>query len=306
MHAEHQKSYDGWTPALMDELLTVRSRYTIAFDRLWRDERLMRYVYWLRERAHSDFNMVGSWCDRDIKEEIDLWRSADRQCMTEDDVIDSTRAELQSRYGIGLTNATTLATMPQLASAGYPIWNELTGSLLPGSLGQLSIVSATDYEGEVPGQGVGYSYRSEDVSYRVDICIFSGGEFRLGNGVSDPRVLAEFQSQWRELQQLRRAAEAKDPTQNGPMVETLQDPRDNKFNLISGMFATPTPTGDVMTGLSITAFCDAFLKVRVTFAAVDFEAESVRDSVQQSLNLFNADLAAYCCFFRGRFGDKPY
>ena len=259
----------------------------------------MRYAYWLRERVHPDFNMIGSWRDQDIKMEIDLWRSADRQSMSEQDVIDGTRERLQTQFGFDLTNATALATDPRLASAGYPIWNVLTSSLLPDSLGQLSIVSAKDNETLGPGLGMGYSYRLENAPFRIDVYIFSSGERCLGNGVSDSRVLAYFQSQWRDLQQLHRAAEATDPSQDGPTLETLQDPMDRKFSFISGTFTSPSPTGDVVTGLSLTAFCNAFLKVRVTFAALDFQQDSVRDSVQQSVTSFNADLAAFCCHFSG-------
>ena len=297
MLAEYQNSFDGWTPALMDELIEVRSRYPVAFDRLWRDERLLRYVYWLREQTHPDFNLVGSWCDSDINTEISLWRHTARRGYGDEDVVEIVRATLEERFGFDLAFATALATDPRLASAGCPVWNQLTESLLPRSLGRLQIEAAIDYGDQPAGMNMGYSYRVADESSRVDLYIFTGGEHSLGNGIDDPRVVDRFAYEWRSVLQQHRASEAKEPGQIGPMVETLNDLMDRKFSFFSGTFSMPTPTKDVMTGLSVTAFCNAFLKVRVTFAEADYELEEVQDSVRQSVELFNADLAAYCCHY---------
>ena len=297
MSAVHQPSFDGWNPALMDELVGARSGYAVAFDRLWRDERLLRYVHWLREQPHPDFNMVGSWCDADINAEIGLWRQAARHGYGDEDVIETVRAKLEERFGFDLAYAKTLATDSRLASAGCPVWNDLTGSLLPQSLGRLQIDAAIDYGDQPAGVNMGYSYRVADESSRVDLYIFTGGEHNLGNGVDDPRVVDRFASEWRSLQQHHRAAEANEPTQTDPMIETLQDSMNRKFSFFTGMFTMPTPTKDVLTGLSVTAFCNVFLKVRVTFDAFYLDLEAVPDSVQQSAKLFETDLAEFCCHY---------
>lgn len=281
----------------MEQLVYVRSKYPHAYDRLWRDERLLRYVHWLTVRSHPDFNFIGSWRDVDIKAEIELWRNAERENLSEEDVISAVRLMLEERFGFGLTSATTLATDLRLASAGLPIWNEFTGSLLPQSLGRLRIVSAADYESRSAGMGIGYSYRPEDNSAKADLYIYSSGERDLGDGIGDPRVPVRFAREWAELQSHFQPQQAKVPMQQGPIVEKVYDRRDRHFDFISVLFSAPSESDDVMTNLSITAFCDAFLKLRVTFPAIDLEAESVPDSLRESAELFNADLAEFCCHF---------
>jgi hypothetical protein len=299
---DHQASFDGWTPALMEQLVRVRSRYPHAYDRLWRDERLLRYVYWHGARSHPDFNLIGSWNDADIKAEIELWSRAWRQDLGDEDVIATVRSQLEERFGFGLTSATAFATNLGLASARFPVWNELTGSLLPQVLGRLEIASATDHESQSAGTGVGYSYRAKDDSARVDLYIYSGGEHDLGDGIEDPRVRAKFEDTWDGLQSHYQLSQAKVPMQQGPMVEKLRDPLGREFTFFSVLFSVPTKTYDVMTQLSITAFCNAFLKVRFSFPAIDLEADSIPDTLRESIELFNADLAAFCCHFSRLYG----
>mgnify|MGYP003383179456 FL=1 len=278
----------------MEQLVHVRSKYPHAYDRLWRDERLLRYVHWLRVRSHPDFNLIGSWLDGDIKAEIELWRSAGQKELGEEDIIEAIRSKLEMRFGFDLTYATALATDLRLASAGLPIWNELTASLLPQSLGRLNIVSATDYEPSSAGMGVGYSYRPEDDSARADLYIFSGKERDLGNGTGDPRVQVQFAREWNDLQSHYQPSYAKVPMQQGPLIQKVRDLMGQEFDFFSVLFSAPAETGDIMTCLSITAFCNAFLKLRFTFPAIDLEAESVPDSLRESMERFNADLAGFC------------
>lgn len=284
----------------MEQLVGLRSRYPRAYDRLWRDERLLRYVHWLKVRSHPDFNFIGSWLDVDIKAEIELWSYAERQGLDEEDVIETVRSKLEERFGFDLAYATTLATDLGLASAGLPIWNELTGSLLPHSLGQLKIVSAADFETRSPGMGVGYSYRPEEGSARADLYIYSDGESDLGNGTGDPRVLTRFASEWNDLQSHFQPSNAKVPMVQGPMVENVRDLMDREFDFFSVLFSAPSATDDVMSCLSITAFCNAFLKVRFTFPAIDLESESVPDTLRELIETFNTDVAGFCCHFSGR------
>ena len=298
----HEASLDGWTPALMEQLVGLRSRYARAYDRLWRDERLLRYVHWLRVQSHPDFNFIGSWLDVDIKAEIELWSHAEQQGLDEEDVIETVRSKLEEHFGFDLTFATTLATDLGLASMGLPIWNELTASLLPHSLGRLKIVSAANYETRTAGRGVGYSYRPADGSARADLYIYSGGERDLGNGTRDPRVLARFAGEWNYLQSHFQPSQAKAPMLKGPMVVNVCDLMDREFDFLSVLFSAPTETDDVMSSLSITAFCNAFLKIRFTSPAIDLEAESVPDTLRELIEPFNSDVAGFCCHFsrRGR------
>ncbi len=298
--ALHQSSYDGWTPDLMDELHHVRSGYAVAFDTLWRDERLMRYVYWLREQAHPKFNITGSWSDADIKAEIELWRQARRQGLGDVDIIDSIRDKLQARFGFDLASARAVASDPHLATLGLPVWNVLTGSLMPESLGRLRIEAVADYENETPGMGMGYSYRVADESHRADLYLFTAGQCGLGDSVDDRRVASRFATEWESFQLLLRTAEANQPTQQGPSLESLQDQMGSRFSLISAMASAPSSNGDVMSCLSITAFCNVFLKVRVTFAALDYEDETIQDWVQQVVDAFNVDLAGFCCHYSSK------
>ena len=298
--ALHQSSYDGWTPDLMKELLHVRSGYAAAFDRLWRDERLMRYVHWLKEKEHPSFNITGSWSDVDIKAEIKLWRQARCQRLGDEDVIDTVRKELQARLGFDLASARAVASDPHLAKFGLPVWNVLTGSLMPASLGQLQLNTVADYENEAPGMGMGYSYRLPDEPYRADLYLFTGGESGLGDGINDPRVATRFATEWDAIQRLLRTSEAKAPTQQGPSMESLQDRMGSIFNFFSAMTSAPTPNDDVMSGLSITAFCNVFLKVRVTFSALDYESETIQAWTQQVVDAFNGDLAGFCCHYSSK------
>jgi hypothetical protein len=86
----------------------------------------------------------------------------------------------------------------------------------------------------------------------------------------------------------------------GPMVENVRDLMDREFDFFSVLFSAPSATDDVMSCLSITAFCNAFLKVRFTFPAIDLESESVPDTLRELIETFNTDVAGFCCHFSGR------
>jgi hypothetical protein len=281
----------------MEELLRVRSNFRHAYRTLWRDERLLRYVHWLHHRTEPDFNIVGSWRDADIKTEIKLWQIAATSGLGEDDVIEMIRAMLADRFGFDLSYATTIATDARLASAGMPIWNELTGSLLPQMLGPLRIVAVTDFEHQSVGMGMGYAYLDASTSAAADLYIYSHGEQDLEDGTEDARVQQQFEIASAQLQQHRKTGDAKSPMRWGPVVESLHSPTGREYRFLSVMFAAPTAGEDVLTGVALTSFCNVFLKVRSTFPALSPDSELVSDVARASIEKFNTDLAEFCCHF---------
>ena len=79
------ESYDGWTPALMEDLNRASAPYANLSDEMWRRERLYRYLYWLKHRENPPFNLIRSWTDPDILVETKLWQRITETCFTDEE-----------------------------------------------------------------------------------------------------------------------------------------------------------------------------------------------------------------------------
>lgn len=291
-------SDDLWSPSLMTELRHVRSRFPLTFDRAWRRERMFRYVYWISTRHQPPFNLVGSWRDEDIRHEIVLWREMAGRGIDDDEVVEEITKRMETLFEMTLEAATAAATFPGLASAGYPIWNDAVGCLLPQELGPLRISATTDYETTAPGQGIGYSYRPHETGAgrcRADLYLYTLGEATLGTGIEDPRVLREANRAWSDAITAFAGWTVPPDRQIGPAVEACRDPHDREcaFIGIAALMKKDGADEEAWTTLSLTTLNGAFLKVRYTVHIDEANAARVNDDLAR----FNSDIASFCCHF---------
>lgn len=286
-------SYDGWTPALMEELQAVRSGMRTVYDCVWRKERLLRYVYWLEHREHPTSNLVGSWTDDDIRKETQLWR--DVRDRSEDPV----EAEqiisdlLEKAYGHSYQDAVRIGEAPELAALGLPVWNQETVSLVPSNLGSCLLFKTTDYEASDTGLGRSYSYRSSDHE-DITVYIYRKGYENLRAGIQDPRVASEFRIAASDIQKMEQLGLWKIQQAIGPFVETCSSPHDVPVQFLSlGVRLSVKDGAEHSSSLSLTGFRGCFLKIRYT-TSVDFvDCPAGQASVAQ----INTDLADFVAHF---------
>jgi hypothetical protein len=288
----------------MADLRKARSPFASACDLAWRRERMFRYVYWLSKREHPLFNVVGSWRDEDIVQEIQLWKDIGRRQIDNDQIVEEITHGLESRFAMSLAAAEAAATDSGLAEAGLPIWNSTIGCLLPQTLGSLQIVFTTDYENTTLGQGHSYSYRPhepESRGHRADLYIYTSGQDSLGSGVNDARVVLEEDRAWQGVLAALPGWTIPPERQIGPGIEICSDPYDREFALIgvAALMVKNDADVEIWTSLSLTALNDAFLKIRYTVQRSGSNAARINDELKH----FNSDIASFCCHFAPKFGD---
>lgn len=291
-----QSSFDSWTPALMDRALAARAPYRSVVDAAWRDERLLRYVYWLQHGGeHPPFNVICSWTDKDLEAEIRLWEHFREQQMDDQAAGELIREKLETAYGMSLEKALELGASPELASLGLPIWNERIGALLPQVIGDYRLCKAIEYESSEPGFGLGYQYRSQDHPGRLDLYVYTKGFLWIGPGITDGRVLDEFES---SVEGALIAAQNQGATAagyRGPQIETLKDIQDQPAQFVNDSWSVKGAGIDEYTNLWVTGLNGAFLKVRYSVPSGYADSEAFSASVGR----LNLDLAAFCSAFSG-------
>jgi hypothetical protein len=282
-------SFDSLNPELMAELHRARAPFMPAYDRLWRDERLLRFVYWLKHGIEPSFNLIGSWNDTDVLEETAMWTWVYAQGLDNEEAIALNRLRLEERFEMSLDEARRSGSDLSLASAGLPIWNDLTGSLLPQLLGRTRLSFATDFQPEACGQNIGYSYRIPDASVKLDLFIYQAEVADLGTGLSHPRVHEQFQSEMRLMQDQWHRRGVKDESDLMPNIEAIVDAYDRRTEFLSVARCLPNDQGGVWTSMRLTAMCGAFLKIRCTVVSERDASEVMKEC--------DVDLGRYCAHF---------
>ena len=288
------ESYDGWTPALMEDLNRASAPYANLSDEMWRRERLYRYLYWLKHRENPPFNLIRSWTDPDILVETKLWQRITETCFTDEDAEAALKVMLQDKFGLTWSEALANGTSLELAANGLPIWNAATGSLLPQSFGSCKIVSAVDHDLTAPGSDVGYSYRNPDAPEMLDLFIYTAGLNGILSGLSDHRLIDEIQRAWVGIKESLRLNNQSLGDITPPQVEPISSPSGATTELLSGAYSYATEDGRAFYScISLVGFRGHFAKMRYT-VLVEYAQTG---EGQAGLNLLNADQAEFISLY---------
>lgn len=182
-------------------LTTIRAPFAAVYDKYWRRERMLRYVYWLKNREQVSFNILGSWTEKDIATEINLWRYISNSCFSEEEVESCLDKIFDDRFDFDLVDALALAINPRLASMGLPIWNQRIGCLIPQRFGNCRIVKALDYAPKSSGENLGYAFQSDETSERFDLYLYLAPDGLELSKDDDQFLIQEIQKSWNEINQ---------------------------------------------------------------------------------------------------------
>lgn len=279
---------------LMGETGKLRSqRFPSASDEAWRRERLFRYLYWREHRDHCPFNLVGAWEIQQIQAELARWQDYQRRDLSEEEVLELICSELEQRHGKTWRQALEEGTSPLLASVGMPVWNEGTGSLLPGSLGPLPICRA---ESSSDRPDLGWQYHYEGTLEKVSLAIYDFRMEGLGDGVGDSRLAGHFKMCCQDIARMASAngGVLVPGSAVGPALEVLNDSVGHQIKLV-GTYIEVDYANGVRRGeaLSMRTFRHHFLKVRYSL----YNAADGIESAQPRIDAINADVAEFVGHF---------
>jgi hypothetical protein len=259
------------SPDLFERLCRAHQEYQPAYDVLWRQERLLRYVYWLEHREHPPFNLVGSWATDDINAELVLWDSMRRKGADLNDAVEIIGAMLVEQYGNSMETAIQRGTDPGLAKCHLPVWDLGSGSLVPQSLGPWFIYGMQNFAASEPGGGCGYYYQHPSEPSKMSLFLFSGGQADVVPGVQDPRVMRALNESTRDIEAAA--------VQRGCRFEWIMDPTVVTLKSSQGLPIRELDRAGVATdparvrrweAVAVTGFRGGFLKVRLTSQNEDF------------------------------------
>lgn len=287
-------SSDILPPDLFEQLMTVRQAYQPAYDVLWRNERLLRYVYWLEHGAHPTFNLVGSWTTDDINAEIELWELLRRQGADLGDAVEIIGAMQVERYGISLEAAIQRGSDPALADRHLPVWDLGTGSLVPQSLGPWLIYRVSNYEAESPCLGYGYHYGHPTERSTMSLYLYSSGQTDVAPGARDARVGRQFDQASRHIEMAAAERDCRFEWLMEPTMMTLQSSRDLPVHEIDRA-GVATDAAGVRTweAVAMTGFRGGFLKVRLTCHSEEFWNSEACLQAGQEVNTAIADFIVH-------------
>ncbi len=286
---------DDWDPVLKRAVEVAQAGFPAAYRCCFRRERLFRYCHFLRNGAKPSFNIVGSWQDQDIIEEIALWKRVRDKCFDDGAAIDTLMAVLEERYGHSWQETVALGSNPELANRHMPVWDVGTESLLPQQIGECFIESVFDYTAQSERRDYGYAYRNDDTGECTDLYLYEGNVPAIPDGVGDYIVSHEIHValEGAILMAERRGVEIHDMTR--PVLETVRSPAGSRWDLASVAWSAKYPDGrQLRTSLGLTGFRGGLAKTRrsmdMDFAASEAGARSVANG--------NSDLADYFFLFR--------
>ena len=278
---------DYFPQVLMDELISARQPYPVAYDTLYRRERMLRYAYWLKHRERPSFNFIGTWIPDQMRTELAMWNSMHKRNLDDADVIETVTKQLEQRFGSTLSGAQALVTAPDLAHHHLPIWNVAADCLVPQKLGDFLIAGTSSYQ--EPSDGLSYTYRHTLNDAPLTLYIYDLGLAPIKPGLSDPRFAKHFADcmggveHYLCLNRRGIAIVTRSASRSAwYAVRCRNSVRERKLGRNSS-------DGQRGRSLSVTGFRDMFLKGRLT-GPIDF---FVTDTGQASVSELNLDLADF-------------
>jgi hypothetical protein len=267
----------------MEELRSARQRWLPIYENVYRLERMHRYVYWLAHREHPKRNLFGSWIDPEIVEETKLWRSLASKDIDEDRIVEELRAMVEQEYSRSTEEAERLASDPELASLGLPIWNSHVQALLPQTLGPLRLASTKKYSDDAHGQS--YLYRHADHQATATLFVYPTADA----GTDDPRTRKAFLDSSADIEQ-NTVANRRVIGWTKPTIGAIGDIHDGGYPVIS-VWAETAQADDTRyrERLVVSGWCGRILKLRLTMAANMWnngDAEEAVRSIDRDLDEF--------------------
>lgn len=287
-------SIDIWSPALMEKLIDLRSPYFMAYDNVWRKERVIRYAHWLQFGKHPPINLIGSWTNDDIVREIEAWRNIQVRGLDEEEAEETLTAYLEKTYQCDYNNCFEMVTRLSLANEHMPVWDAQTGSLLPQNFGNSVLYKARNFELQKPGLGISYCYSNIPTKELLSLFIYNSRHDDLKAGIDDPRCFEEITKCLQEAKDFSDREGTTIEIRASPFVETLEPLAEEvKFWTTGFVLTDPENNTQNWNVLAITCFRKHFLKLRYTIPLID----GLEDSQEEAVEKINAGLADYVVNF---------
>lgn len=274
----------------MEELNSARMPFRIAYDTLYRRERIFKYVYWLENGAKPAFTLIGSWITPDMRTELAMWQSMSKKGFDDIDVVDTVTEDLERRFGLDHAAARVRATDPELARRHLPIWNNAADCLIPQKLGDFHINGMQTYAQLSMGQSYAYRHTIADAKLTLYLC--DHGCALIEPGITDPRLQDLLRDTIKIVKDLAKSQGGTVQQLTEPQVVFIRPPVGIEIPFASTTWELVSADGSRVTeGLSMTGFRDMFLKLRVSGSTVFFDAD-VGQAAVAALNLDLADFVA--------------